>query len=295
MRNAVIISGSLHLVVFAAAWISNPFSARPPLELDQEIVVEVAVLNEEPMPPKPKKFLPKAPPKPPPPKAKKIEPPKPPPKVKILEPLPKPTVPNTEATLNTKVEPKPLPKPQQLSSLPEKKKAGPKKNPPAKPVAKPTPPNEFSSVLNSVEKFKPKSPQIEPEKVKSLSEEVADALKRHHSSPKQTLARLGNSLTMDEREAVRRQIEPCWSVPAGARDAENLVVEIRLRLNSDGTVMTANLVDSAQFARDPFFRAAAESALRAVLNPACSPLRLPPKKYEEWKNMILSFNPRDMF
>ena len=100
---------------------------------------------------------------------------------------------------------------------------------------------------------------------------------------------------MSERDSVKRQIEPCWNVPAGARDAENLVVDIRLQLNSDGTVITAELVDSARAARDPFFRAASESALRAVLNPRCSPLRLPPKKYEEWKNMVLSFNPRDMF
>ena len=100
---------------------------------------------------------------------------------------------------------------------------------------------------------------------------------------------------MSERDAVRREIEKCWNVPAGALDAENLVVEIRLQLNADGTVMTAKIVEGTRAAHEKFFRAAAESALRAVLNPECSPLPLPAKKYQEWKNMVLSFNPRDMF
>jgi hypothetical protein len=46
---------------------------------------------------------------------------------------------------------------------------------------------------------------------------------------------------------------------------------------------------------DPFFRSAAESALRAVLNPRCNPLRLPPEKYEQWQTMTLNFDPREMF
>ena len=46
---------------------------------------------------------------------------------------------------------------------------------------------------------------------------------------------------------------------------------------------------------DPFFRSAAESALRAVLNRRCQPFKLPPEKYDIWKLMILSFNPKEMF
>ncbi len=295
MRNPIIISSTLHLAVFAAAWISNPFSARSPLEFDQEVLVEVAVLAEEPTTPKPRNIVPKAPPKPLPPKVKRIDPPKPPPILKKIEPRPKPPVPNLKSDSKTKIKPKPAPKPQQLAAVPEMEKAANAKIPPLKPAAKPTPPDEFSSVLNSVEQFKAKSPQTKPKSPKSLSEEVKDVLKRNQPSSKQTLANLGDTLTNSERESVRRQIEECWIVPSGARGAENLVIEIRLLLNLDGTVIKAKIVDSADMARDPFYRAAAESALRAVLNSACSPLRLPPKKYEQWKNMVLSFNPRNMF
>jgi hypothetical protein len=46
---------------------------------------------------------------------------------------------------------------------------------------------------------------------------------------------------------------------------------------------------------DPFFRTIAESALRALYNPRCSPLALPPEKYQEWRDTLITFNPKDMF
>jgi len=59
-------------------------------------------------------------------------------------------------------------------------------------------------------------------------------------------------------------------------------------------VREAHIVDVDKMRRDPYFRAAAESALRAVQNPRCSPLRLPPSKYRLWRNMTLEFDPREM-
>ena len=40
-----------------------------------------------------------------------------------------------------------------------------------------------------------------------------------------------------------------------------------------------------------FFRAAAESALRAVNHPECKKLKVPEKKYKTWKEIILDFDP----
>ena len=66
---------------------------------------------------------------------------------------------------------------------------------------------------------------------------------------------------MSEVDALRAQIARCWSIPAGARDAENLIVEIRVEMNPDMTVRRADIVDKARMNRDPFYRTAAESAL----------------------------------
>jgi hypothetical protein len=82
-------------------------------------------------------------------------------------------------------------------------------------------------------------------------------------------------------------------VPAGARDAKDLVVEIRVVVDPDGTVRQATIVDQTRLS-DPFFRAAAESAKRAFFNPLCRPLHLPPDKYAIWKDLVVDFSPKDI-
>jgi hypothetical protein len=102
-------------------------------------------------------------------------------------------------------------------------------------------------------------------------------------------------MTISEIDAIRRQIERCWNLPAGAKDAENLVVEVAVEMNADGTPRTAAIANQTRMRSDPFYRAAAESALRAVLNPRCHPFKLPPDKYDRWRTMTLVFNPKEMF
>ena len=82
--------------------------------------------------------------------------------------------------------------------------------------------------------------------------------------------------------------------PIGARDAKNLIVELTLDVNPDRTVANAEIVDKSRYASDSFFRAAADSAMRAVRNPRCSPLELPADKYDQWKHIDFTFDPRDM-
>ena len=96
-----------------------------------------------------------------------------------------------------------------------------------------------------------------------------------------------------EVDLVRQQIARCWNVPAGARDAKDLVVEIRVVVDPDGTVRQATIVDQARLS-DPFFRAAAESARRAFFNPLCRPLHLPPDKYAIWRDLVVDFSPKDI-
>ena len=73
-----------------------------------------------------------------------------------------------------------------------------------------------------------------------------------------------------------------------------LIVDLRLEVNPDGTVRTVDVADSSRMNSDPYYRAAAESAVRAVLNPRCRKLKLPPEKYDEWKILIIGFDPREM-
>ena len=102
-------------------------------------------------------------------------------------------------------------------------------------------------------------------------------------------------LTMSEFDALRQQLARCWNIPAGARDADNLVIEVKVEVNKDRLATSAEVVDRIRYATDTFFRAAADSAVRAVRAPECTPLELPPEKYDSWKSMVIVFDPREMF
>lgn len=102
-------------------------------------------------------------------------------------------------------------------------------------------------------------------------------------------------LTMSEFDALRQQLARCWNIPAGAKDADNLVIEVKVEVNQDRVATSAGVVDQIRYQTDTFFRAAADSAVRAVRAPECTPLELPPDKYDSWKSMIVTFDPREMF
>jgi len=69
-------------------------------------------------------------------------------------------------------------------------------------------------------------------------------------------------------------------------------VGVQIRLNTDGTLRGApRVLDDARVRSDRVFRAVAESAVRALLNPRCSPLKLPYEEYDIWQNITFNFDP----
>ena len=138
----------------------------------------------------------------------------------------------------------------------------------------------------------------EKKQVKEFDKNILNVLEKHKSvaanpTPNQLASMLGR-VTQSDKNAIRRQIERCWNPPVGAKNAEELTVELRLYVTPDGTVQTVNVVDKARAASDPYFRAAVESAYRAVLNPRCRQLKFPLDKYEQFKTMTIVFDPREM-
>jgi outer membrane biosynthesis protein TonB len=100
-----------------------------------------------------------------------------------------------------------------------------------------------------------------------------------------------SKMTLSELDALRSQISRCWNPPVGASDGDALVVKLTMELNPDGSVVgTPEVVNSGQ---GPFFRAAADSARRAILR--CQPYTLPAEKYDTWREVTVNFDPREMF
>jgi hypothetical protein len=169
----------------------------------------------------------------------------------------------------------------------------------AKPRRKPKPPDRFAMVLKNLEKdFK--SPAANAKKL----------IKKRLSKETNLIARLSKSLsrrptefdpnkrvTMSEVNAminsVKQKIKPCWNFHAGSKRAQDIIVELAVKLRPNGSVLGANIVNQSALNTN-FGRAAGESALRAVLNPDCQPYNLPIKRYNVWKDLKLTFNPREM-
>jgi outer membrane biosynthesis protein TonB len=170
------------------------------------------------------------------------------------------------------------------------------KNEKPKPAAeKPAQQDLLGSVLKDVAKMKPSGAAVQGAQTEGKGAAPAGAALSGTGTQSGGFGGEGSSrLTITEEDALRRQIEQCWNPPVGARDAQSLVVEVVIDVNADRTVSNAEVVDKFKYATDPFFRAAADAAIRAVRNPKCNPLELAPDKYEQWKRINFTFDPRDM-
>jgi hypothetical protein len=168
-----------------------------------------------------------------------------------------------------------------------------------KPVAQPPPPKEQKSPPKPQTEAKPTDGEAKnadaPEQ--AFASRIKQALGPSAATPSAASGRpydAAQPITVSEIDEVRRQIERCWNVPAGARDAGDHVVTIRVEMSPDATPRSATVLNEGTTRDNAFYRAAAESALRAVLNPRCHPFKLPVEKYDRWKTMTLVFNPKDM-
>ena len=193
------------------------------------------------------------------------------------KPKPKPVV--------KKSEPKP-----QLKPKPPAETTVAAKSPPApRPKRKPKPPpDEFQSLLKNLAKEK-KQRKAEPEK---KPEKIA---RKSPPTPKRS-ALQERMIAQGLVQAINSQVTPCWKIQAGAKDAANIRVAVNIRLNPDGSLGRQPRVQDAARMRegvDDFFRAVAESALRALRDPACMPLKLPYEHYDIWKEISFVFDPRE--
>jgi outer membrane biosynthesis protein TonB len=195
--------------------------------------------------------------------------------------------------------PKPMPTPptppqQQASVAPEAPDTAP-----SEPVVAPEP-------AAAVPKLKPK-PAPTPEKknfdvdkVLALLNKVAPAESAapNARAAQRTVKGFGaeNAMTADLQDALRSQIQPCWSPPVGAPHPEQLIVSFDLFLNPDGSVaQPPQLTGNSQSAgaHDPYARAAKDAALRAIYT--CAPYKLPADRYSQWREINpFIFDPRQM-
>ncbi|CAO5682583.1 MAG: hypothetical protein HEEMFOPI_00736 [Holosporales bacterium] len=128
-----------------------------------------------------------------------------------------------------------------------------------------------------------------------LLDEKTDKKKGNKSKSGSEAEEVSDAFTASEIAILRSHISKCWNVHAGAKGAKDHVVDVEIHLSEDGMVKKADIVDKERMKSDPFYRVAAETAQRSLLDPECNPLPIPNSNYEKWKEITFRFDPKDMF
>jgi len=265
-----ILSAMIHAAAIAAAFIVWPKLAPPDVLPSDIVPVDLMVAEETNVTPQ-------------------QEAPDPPP---VPEPLPVPQM----AAEAPPPPPEPPPPPDDNTfALQEEKK-------PVVEEKKPVPQLPRFAQVTPRQKPKPESKKdaFDIDKIANLVEKIdsktADASPKEGAKPQATKTLKGagaqSAMTANEIDAFKSQLRKCWNVPVGAPDPAALVFRLRIYLNQDGSVAAApELVDQGGLG-DPYFRAAVDSAKRAVH--MCSPFQLPTEKYAAWNDITVTFDPTKM-
>lgn len=100
------------------------------------------------------------------------------------------------------------------------------------------------------------------------------------------------AMNADLKAMLQSQIYNCWTPQSGVPDPSQLIVDLEISLNPDGSVAQAPQLtaqSAAAAASNSYTRAAAEEARRAVVQ--CAPYRLPADQYGTWRAFTFRFDP----
>ena len=206
--------------------------------------------------------------------------------------------PKKKKQINSTIENSPKPKPKKL--ILEKKDKNTEKLP-LKPIIKPKKKIK-KTVEKNIEKkpFKRPTNKIKRKNRSSSSQAIlrnlaeANEINQKNDIVNQIRESLKNQnlnlteekkATATEIDILRNHVRQCWNAPYAANEL-NKIINLKIFTNPDGSVVNVQIIDVAFYKKDPVYRAAADSARRAVRD--CSPLPLPKNKYDLFK--IFTFN-----
>lgn len=258
--------------VLEEAPIPAPPEEEPPPEPEPPAPAETAPEPVEEPPPEPEPLPPEPEPEPVP------EPPEP-------EPIPEPTEPEPlpELPPEPEIEPTPEPEPEP-EPTPEPEAEVEKEEPPPQLAATPPP--------------LPRSRPDRPVPDDSLTDDIAALLNDTAPSPADQEASVGSvtgspstALRQNEIDALRARLARCWAIPPTRPDPAELRVKIKMFLSPDGNL--SRRPEVVEYRPTAIGQIAAEAAVSAAER--CAPYNLPAANYESWKEIIMTFDPRDMF
>lgn len=105
-------------------------------------------------------------------------------------------------------------------------------------------------------------------------------------------AKSGSTLSQSEMDALRAQIQDKWNIIPGLADGGEIRITISMQLDRSGQIIGQPDV-TATGGSVATRQTLARSAKRAVLQ--AQPYQLPIEKYETWSNVIVNFDPSELF
>lgn len=278
------LSLTIHAVIVVSALVALPHAQK--FEVDDRETIPVELITEI----KDNSTRQAVSPDAPPPKPDdKIAPPKVEEKPKAQ---PEPKAANEPTPQEEPTPPKQEPPPPDDAALKEliKEKA---------PEPKPAPPKPKPPKPKPVQK-KPKK-ELNVDELAALLNKIPDAAPQQQPSdvngtpaqgPVKSLVGADAANSADLVDYLNSATSQCWNPPTGVQEAQDLVVSIRIQFAQDGSVTgTPEIMNSSG---NPLFGVAASAAVRAIMR--CSPYsKLPPARYEEWRETVFNFNPANMF
>ncbi|MEO0771728.1 MAG: energy transducer TonB [Pseudomonadota bacterium] len=105
----------------------------------------------------------------------------------------------------------------------------------------------------------------------------------------------GPPLTSGEKDALRVAVQQCWNVGSLSTDALNTVVTVSMSMSQDGRPDAGSIeMLSASGGSGAAASQAFEAARRAIIRCGANGFPLPVEKYDQWRNIEITFNPENM-
>ncbi|MDC0192670.1 hypothetical protein OAJ89_05080, partial [Alphaproteobacteria bacterium] len=156
----------------------------------------------------------------------------------------------------------------------------------AKPKLEPEPEFDIASMLKDLRNEKT-TPKIENEnKEKKENEDIVKSENKLESPEKVS------ELSISEIDLVYQQITRCFISPSGIKIDPTHYVKVAAKIQKNRRVIrnSIEIVATNIPKSNPIYGPITESAMRTLLNPDCSPLKLPEDKYTSWDDLTLTFD-----
>lgn len=143
------------------------------------------------------------------------------------------------------------------------------------------------------------APENAPDPVQdAVNDAVNDALEEALDAPEpgsaQSDAPLGPPLTSGERDGLRVAVSQCWNLGSTSTDAMATTVVVMVQMTPDGRPKPGIKLVRSDGPNQNAIDTAFDAARRAIIRCGANGYNLPSEKYEQWREIEMTFNPANM-